>query len=235
VSAYFLGFGVQVQSGQLRNIVRAPLLRRTRADELQNMIGKLFRRLRVAVIYAGNKDTTGAVIHRSANSRSWKSYEPVARDIAASLSRLGVRDVAVVPEDMNLGLRLKELDCQIAWLNSGGVQGFSSVAHGPSMLEMFGIPYVGHDPMTAAMLDNKHVVKRQLVAAGIRTAPFVVWHPAFSPADPRADHTFSEAFPPGSNRFIVKPVSGRASLNVHFVAGASNLRACVEDVFERPV
>ncbi len=78
---------------------------------------------------------------------------------------------------MSLGENLKKFDAHLAWVNSGGVQGHCSVAHAPAMLELFGIPYVGHDPMTAAILDNKHVFKRQLVAAGLPTAEFCVWQP----------------------------------------------------------
>lgn len=212
--------------------VVAPVLRQSRADDLQRQIEKMFRRLRVAVVYAGSKETEGSVLYPSGNARSWKSYQAVANDIAASLTRLGVREVAVIPEDMNLGQRLRETKSHMAWLNSGGVQGFSSIAHGPAMLEMLGVPYVGHDPMSAAMLDAKHVFKRQLAASGIATAPFVVWHPAFSPPDPRADHSFALAFPPGAKHFVVKPVSGRASLNVHFVEHPSQIRARAEEVFE---
>ncbi len=150
----------------------SPPARRTRVEELQRQVTKMLRRLRVAVIYAGDKARQGSVLYPTSNPRSWKSYEPVARDIAASLRRLGCLEVEVIPEDMHLGERLREAGSHIAWLNTGGVQGYSSVAHAAAMLEMLGVPYVGHDPLVAAMLDNKHVFKRQIMSAGMPTAPF---------------------------------------------------------------
>ncbi|MBV1700825.1 MAG: hypothetical protein KGQ46_03280 [Hyphomicrobiales bacterium] len=213
------------------NPVSSPL-RLTRAEDLQRQLEKMFRRLRVSVIYAGNKATDGAVLQPVSNARSWKSYEAVARDIGRSLERLGVREVSVIPEDMNLGRALKENDSHMAWLNSGGVQGYCSVAHGPAMLEMFGIPYVGHDPLMASMLDSKHIFKRQLVAARLPTAPFMVWHPAHSEADPCNDPDFKAVFNKNERDFVVKPVSGRASLNVTFVSDPRALKQKVEEVYE---
>ncbi len=82
------------------------------------------------------------------------------------------------------------------------------------MLELFGIPYVGHDPMMAGILDNKHVFKRQLRAAGIPTAEFHIWQPGIGEDDPTAEVGFKAAFGDFAGPFVVKPVSGRASLNV---------------------
>lgn len=208
-------------------------LRQTRADELQAQITKIFRRLRIAVIFAGDKTSAGAVINPGGNQRSWKSYESVARDISRALMRLGVRETAVLSEDMQLGRRLKAARSHMAWINSGGVQGASSVAHAPAMMEMFGLPYVGHDPMTAAMLDNKFIFKRQALAAGLPTATFATWHPSYNAADPLEDEQFIAAFgarPQGA--LIVKPVSGRASLHVHHVADPGRLREVCASVFE---
>jgi D-alanine-D-alanine ligase len=211
----------------------APPRRRAREDDLKRQIDKMFRRLRVAVIYAGDKSTAGAVINASDNPRSWKSYESVARDIGDSLARLGVREVSVLPEDMQLGRRLRTAMSHLAWINSGGVQGYSSVAHAPAMLEMFGVPYVGHDPMSAAMLDNKHVFKRQVRASGLPTADFTIWHPSHCAAEPTLDPQFLAAFGDDARGpFIVKPVSGRASLHVNYVEDASELRAYCEKVFD---
>ena len=210
-----------------------PALRNTREDELKRQIDKLFRRLRMAVIYAGNKSAAGAVINASGNPRSWKSYESVAIDIANSISRLGCREVVIMPEDMQLGRRLKAAMSHLAWINSGGVQGYSSVAHAPAMLEMFGVPYVGHDPMSAAMLDAKHVFKRQVRASGLPTADFTVWHPSYNDPDPARDSQFIAAFGERARGpFIVKPISGRASLHVHCVEDVSRLRDYCESIFE---
>jgi D-alanine-D-alanine ligase len=203
-----------------------------RESELQAQIEKMFRRLRLAVVFGGDKSREGAVIESTTNPRSWKSYEKVAQDIAASLERLGCRHIELFPDDMSLGENLKKFDAHLAWVNSGGVQGHCSVAHAPAMLELFGIPYVGHDPMTAAILDNKHVFKRQLVAAGLPTAEFCVWQPGISPQDPTRDAAFQHAFMGYRGPFIVKPTSGRASLNVTYVEQASGLAEVVGHIYK---
>ena len=83
------------------------------------------------------------------------------------------------------------------------------------MLEMIGVPYVGHDPLTATTLDNKHAFKREAVCAGLPTAPFMTWHMARGAFRPEINSRFKLAFGDYQGPFIVKPVSGRASLNVH--------------------
>ncbi len=208
-----------------------PSFRRTRAEELQRQIEKMFRRLRMAVIYAGDKSLDGSVLYPTSNPRSWKSYEAVARDIAGALSRLGCREVVVIPEDMNLPERLRESQSHLAWLNTGGVQGYSSVAHAPSMLEMLGVPYIGHDPLIAAMLDNKHVFKRQIMGSGLPSAPFVAWHPSSYPRL-EEDPAFARAFEGWSGAYIVKPVSGRASLNVNYVESVEDLPRVAREVYD---
>jgi D-alanine-D-alanine ligase len=203
-----------------------------REDQLLSQIQKMFRRLRLAVVYGGDKSSDGAVIESTTNPRSWKSYEAVAKDLAASMTRLGCAHVELFPDDMRLGERLKRFDAHVAWLNTGGVQGHCSVAHAPAMMELFGIPYVGHDPMTAAILDTKHVFKRQLRAAGIPTAEFYIWQPGISPARPEEDVTFRHAFTDYEGPFIVKPASGRASLHVTYVDTIAEITAAVRMVYE---
>jgi len=140
--------------------------------------------LRLAVIFGGNKLTPGGVVYPSRNTRSWKSYEAVATDIADALRRLGFRHVHLMPDDLRLGDRLRRDGIHMAWLNTGGIQGYNPTAHAPSMLEMFGVPYVGHDPLAATTLDNKHAFKREALCAGLPTAPFVTWHMARGPFRP---------------------------------------------------
>jgi D-alanine-D-alanine ligase len=205
--------------------------RLSREQELSGQIEKLFRRLRLAVVYGGDKSIDGAVIETTTNPRSWKSYRAVAEDIAASMRRLGCRHVELIPDDMRLGDRLKKQDAHLAWLNTGGVQGHCSVSHAPSMMELFGIPYIGHDPMTAGILDNKHVFKRQLKAAGIPTAEFHIWQPGLSAPDPQDDPAFRASFDGLDGPFIVKPASGRASLHVTYVENRAGLAAAVRHVY----
>lgn len=205
--------------------------RQGRDSDLNRQIEKLFRRLRLAVVYGGDKSKEGAVIEPTTNPRSWKSYEAVAKDIGAAMGRLGCRHIELMPDDMHLGANLKGMDAHLAWLNTGGVQGHCSVAHAPAMLELFGIPYIGHDPMIAGILDSKHVFKRQLRAAGLPTANFYIWQPGLSPEDPVRDEFFKASFGEVSGPFIVKPVSGRASLNVTYVEKRSDLRDAVRQVY----
>jgi D-alanine-D-alanine ligase len=202
-----------------------------REAHLQSQIEKMFRRLRLAIVYGGDKNDAGAVIEPTTNPRSWKSYRAVAEDIGAAMTRLGCKTVELVPDDMRLGDRLKSLDAHIAWLNTGGVQGHCAVAHAPAMMELFGIPYIGHDPMTAGILDNKHIFKRQLRAAGIPTAAFFIWQPGASAQDVVSDAGFSASFDDYPGPFVVKPVSGRASLHVTYVETRAGLAAAVETVY----
>jgi D-alanine-D-alanine ligase len=190
---------------------------------LQEQIERLKSRLRLAIIFGGNKSTPGSVIYESHNSRAWKSYEAVAEDIAAALSQLGFRHVQTIPEDMRLGDRLRREGIHLAWLNSGGVQGYNSAAHAAAVLEMLGIPYVGHDPLAASTLDNKHAFKREAVCAGLPTAPFTAWHMDRGPFRPDANSRFQRAFGDYPGPFVVKPVSGRASLHVEVVDDRAGL------------
>lgn len=198
---------------------------------LQRVIEELMPKLRLAVIFGGNKSTPGSVVYQSQNTRSWKSYEAVAEDIAASLRKTGFRNVEVMPEDMQLSERLSRSGTHMAWLNSGGVQGHNSAAHAPSTLEMLGLPYVGHDPLNATTLDNKHAFKREAVCAGLPTAPFATWNMTRGTFRHELNSRFRLAFGDYSGPFIVKPVSGRASLHVHVVPDLESLPDVVAEVF----
>ncbi len=209
----------------------SPPRRSGRADELERQIDQLLGRLHIAVIYGGDKSADGAVIHRTLNPRSWKSYQAVAQDIADALQCIGFRHVIVVPDDMRLGENLQRHGTHLAWLNSGGVQGYNPMTHAAAMLEMLGIPYVGHDPLTAGTLDNKHVFKRELLHLGIPTAPFVTWHLARGAFRPKVNSRFIHAFKDHWGPFVVKPVSGRASLHVHLVEDEADLPDVVADVY----
>src|SRR3954464_144235 len=194
---------------------------------LQRIVEALMPKIRLAIIFGGNKNAPGSVLYQSNNTRSWKSYEVVAEDIAASLRRSGFRHVDVIPEDMRLTSRLRRSGANMAWLNSGGVQGRNSAAHAPSTLEMLGLPYVGHDPLSATTLDNKHAFKREAVCAGLPTAAFSTWDMTRGPFEPELNSRFRLAFDGYCGPFIVKPVSGRASLHVHVVPNLQELAATV--------
>ena len=198
---------------------------------LQRIVEALMPKIRLAIIFGGDKSAPGSVLYQSNNTRSWKSYEVVAEDIAASLRRSGFRHVDVIPEDMALSGRLHSSHIHMAWLNSGGVQGHNSAAHAPSMLEMLGVPYVGHDPLNATTLDNKHAFKRGVVCTGLPTAPFITWHMGRGSFQPENNSRFKLAFGNYEGPFVVKPVSGRASLHVHVVQTIKELPDVVADVY----
>ncbi len=217
-------------NGAFTNSVDYFQRRKTRVEALANQIERFKTTMRIAVVFGGDKSVDGAVINRTFNPRSWKSYESVAEDIAASLRRLGFRSVTTMPDDMYLGERLRRDGIHFAWLNTGGVQGVGSVAHAPAMLEMFGIPYVGHNPLSAATLDNKHVLKRDLALAGIPTATFLVWQSWREALVPSTNDRFRTVFGDYQGPFVVKPVSGRASLHVTVVEAADELTSVVDNV-----
>jgi len=200
-------------------------------DWLQQSVAQLMTRMRIAVIFGSNKTTPGSVLYQTSNTRSWKSYEAVAQDIALSLERIGFRHVQLMPDDMRLGDRLRREQIHMAWLNTGGVQGYNSAAHASSMLEMLGVPYVGHDPLAATTLDNKHAFKREAVCAGIPTAAFSTWNMANGPFRPDLNSRFKSAFGDYAGPFIVKPVSGRASLHVHVAEDRAALPDMVEAIY----
>ena len=201
-----------------------------RMEELQTRIERLKQRMRIAVIFGGDKSAEGAVINPTVNPRSWKSYEAVAIDIADALRRLGFQHVQIFPEDMRIGKRLCDNSIHLAWLNTGGVQGYVSVSHSSAILEMMGIPYVGHDPMTNGLLDSKHIFKHILNSLEIPTAPFMTWDLAQGQIQPETNARFQEVFKGYEGPFVVKPVSGRASLHIHYVEDLSRLPLVVSEV-----
>ena len=201
----------------------------TRLGFLTEIARSMLTGLRIAGVYGGDKNAKGAVIHPGANRRPWKSYETVAADIAASLTRLGARHVELVPEDMNMMRRFASCGIDLAWLNTGGVQGHAPMSHAAALLEMTGIPYIGHNPLAAALLDDKSAFKTQLLGLGIPTAPFATWHhgddlKAFVAGLPRMPFAGTDG------AWVVKPVSGRASLHVNLVENRANLAAVIDHV-----
>jgi D-alanine-D-alanine ligase len=196
-------------------------------------IEKLFNTLRIAVIFGNSKDTPGAVLYPTANLRHWKSYESVAEDIAAALRTIGFTQVQTMPDGVDLAQRLKQQDIHLAWLNTGGVQGQSPVCQTPALLETAGVPYVGHTPLNAALLDDKGAFKLALAGAGLATAEFLIWNGNRGALRPTEDENFKRVFGTYAGPFIVKPVNGRASQNVLFVDTVAEIEAAVDEVFTK--
>lgn len=195
-------------------------------------LARLKAGLRLAVIYNGDRAAPQAVINRTHNPRSDKSYRPVAEDIAQALRNCGFTGVELLADDLTLPQTLRDKDIHFAWLNTAGVQGYDAVAHTPGLLELAGIPYVGHRPLLAVTLDNKHVFKRELAGLGLPTAPFLVFDGAQSSIDMGADGRFAATFGDHPGPFIVKPVSGRGSIGVHYVPDRAALAEAIRTVYD---
>lgn len=193
------------------------------ATLLSEYLDQLRTKARIAVVYGGDKNQPGSVIHRVHNPRDWKSYEHVARDIQVALKELGFSYVTLLPDDMRLPQRLADDGISLVWLNTGGVQGYNSISHAPAVLEMLGLPYIGHHPLNATLLDNKDTFKHCLHGLGIKTPPFITWHPAQGPLQPENDQRFNRTFGAYRGPFVVKPVSGRASRHVHLADSLADL------------
>lgn len=194
------------------------------------MLGSLLRRVMqdatVAIVHGGDPGSPGAVLHETFNPRATKSYRAVAEDIAASLRRSGFRKVEVLPDGLQLGAQLSAMGADIAWVNSGGVQGYNAVSHTPAMLELMGLPYVGHDPLTVSLLDNKHVFKHLMRSLGIPTADFITWDGRRAIDRDRLRRLL------GEGPYVVKPVSGRASIHVTAVDDLVDLPDAMRRVFD---
>ncbi len=196
---------------------------------LPQTIDTLKTAMRIAVIYGGNKTEPGAVLNQGHNSRPYKSYEKVAADIQTALFELGFEHVFLLADDLTLPQELQAAQIDFAWVNSCGVQGLNPAAHTPAMLEMMGIPYVGHNPLNATLLDNKHVFKNELAALGLPTAPFMTWNTTPGMLGLNIE-CFKRSFGEYPGPFIVKPISGRASLHVHVVPDRSELTDVISEV-----
>ncbi|WP_430463529.1 hypothetical protein [Tabrizicola sp.] len=202
-------------------------------DNMRNSLDLLFKSLRLAVIYNGSRDAQGAVIRPAHNPRSEKSYQPVAEDVAQGLRNLGFRNVVTIPDDLNLAQRLRGERIDLAWLNTAGIQGLDPAAHTPSLLELSGIPYVGHRPLNVMILDNKHIFKGICARIGVPTPDFIVWDNRWGQLKPDIDPRFQDVFQNYDGSFVVKPVNGRASQNVLWVRDRAGLPQAISDVHRK--
>ncbi len=188
------------------------------------------KNLKIAVIHGGDKEQEGSFIFENLSPRSTKTYAPVAHDIANALRESNFQFVEVLAEDINLAQCLKDKGIDLVITNSGGLQGFDSMCHLPSTLEMLGVPYVGHSPMTAGILDNKHLFKHEIKAAGLPTAPFITIGIDEHFEDVAKQDAIDQIEAQFKDGFIVKPVSGRASIHVYPVFKRNDLAGVVEHV-----
>ena len=118
-------------------------------------------------------------------------------------------DALTLPDGVDLVERLRSSRVELVWLNTGGVQGECPLAQTPALLETAGIPYVGHTPLNAAMLDDKGLFKLACSGLGLSTAPFIIHNPATAGRlRPHKSAAFKAAFGSYRGPFIVKPVNG---------------------------
>ena len=200
---------------------------------LHEIIAILGQKLAVAVIYSGDNRVENAVLQRTYHPRHWKSYEKVACDIRDAFVGFGFKRVHHFPDDMSLLENLKRHEIGLAWLNTGGVQGRNSIAHAATLLEMAGVPYIGHNPLNTMILDHKLVFKRLLLGFGIETPAYHVWNPAEHLEDRDGYLRQFRSAMAGENRWIVKPVTGRGSRFIHVVVSERQLLEAITDVYQQ--
>ncbi|CED57637.1 D-alanine--D-alanine ligase family protein [Aliivibrio wodanis] len=186
----------------------------------------------IAVVHGGDKAQPEGYVFENLSPRSTKTYEAVAHDMANALRESGFKFISVFAEDIYLAEKLRSEKVDLVITNSGGLQGFDSMCHLPSTLEMLGVPYVGHSPMVAGILDNKHLFKHEIQAAGLPTAPFITVGVEEDFLSERNQYELDLICKRFSDGFIVKPVSGRASIHVYPVFERSELQAVVEKVHQ---
>lgn len=199
---------------------------------IQNCLELLKTRGRIAVICAAEPEPGKTVLFKSKQYRHWKSYREVGLEIADSLTRSGFRHVDIIDEDIHLLEKLTHSKTNLAWINSAGVQGRDSVSHAAAMCELSGISYLGHSPLTSALMDNKAAFKSWLRGNGLPTAPFIVCHPRQHRTITREQRDYQTEFSRFyDGPFIVKPVHGRGSRNVHFADNLNAVNSLVQEVY----
>jgi D-alanine-D-alanine ligase len=200
-------------------------------ENLMYDISNFKKKLKIAVIYGGDKNVENSVLFKSINSRDWKSYKIVADEIANTLGELGFLNVTLIADDLNLINNLKKNKIDFAWLNTGGVQGLNPLSHTPAILEMLGIPFVGHNSINSTLLDNKHLFKYVLKNFDIETPDFLVLDLHRITSQEFVDKILLKKFKDKKFEFVVKPVSGRGSVNVFYVSTKKEFIEAVESIF----
>ena len=219
-------------------MIKRELHMETLQQYLHTVLPQLKHHSNIAIIYAGDPTKVQTVRFKSDNPRSWKSYLSVAEDIKNALHQQGFEQVFLLEENISLAANLNHYKIDFAWLNTAGVQGVDSACHCAALLESLGIPYVGHTPANIALMDNKHLFKMFLNSQGIETTPYLTWHPKdnivinehvkFNSFINEITKNEAVEYQP---KFIVKPVCGRASLNVHIAESVDELHVLCQQVY----
>lgn len=198
---------------------------------LPEILEAFSRTLNIAIIYSGDNRDSGAVLQSTYHPRFWKSYKEVSIELGETLRELGFENIHVFPDDMRLAGRLADAKIHLAWLNTGGVQGRNAMAHTPGLLDMLGIPFVGHNLLSYAAMDHKLTLKRIMVGLGIATPDFLVWDPLRHATDQQFGDYFMRTLGEQDGPWIVKPVTGRASQYIHLIKNKVELLEAIEDIY----
>jgi D-alanine-D-alanine ligase len=162
--------------------------------------------MRVAVL-AGGRSLERAVSHRSG-----------AR-VELALRRLGHEPV-MLDADATLGRRLAEERLDAAIVAIHGRDGEDGTVQ--ELLELAGVPYAGAGPAACVVACDKIATKRQLLAAGLPTAPFAPVS-AGAVRDLGADALLGAIGDRVGLPLVVKPARGGSSLGVRRVDGDADL------------
>jgi D-alanine-D-alanine ligase len=117
---------------------------------------------------------------------------------------------------------MRDTSTDFAWLNTGGTQGYDSMAHAAALMESMGIPYVGHRPLTYLITDSKPDAKDKMQSWGIPTPKSSFFG---SRGKPDA-HALQHLRPP----FVVKPQNGSMSRNVRYAEDVKEALAAILEV-----
>jgi D-alanine-D-alanine ligase len=197
-------------------------------DDFNSIADKIFD-INIAVIHGGDKNKKDSVINVVPYKRSFKSYEVVANDIKNSLERIGFKNIILLADDSHIIENIKKYEIDLVWLNTGGTQGKNPMSHTPSILEMLGVPYIGHSPLATNILDSKHIFKHMCNSLNVKTSKFAIWNEKEQTLDEfmtKVKDTFEKG------PFIAKPIAGRASLSVYHAKDFDDLKEKCARVFE---
>lgn len=104
----------------------------------------------------------------------WDDEETIEA-VAAALAREG--DVVRLEADADFPAEVRRARPDLVFNMAESRGGRAREAYVPAILEFFGIPYTGSDPLTLAVTLDKAMTKRVLAAAGVLTPAFEVYAP----------------------------------------------------------
>ncbi|PAJ75213.1 hypothetical protein CJF42_06065 [Pseudoalteromonas sp. NBT06-2] len=200
-------------------------------QELSKLLNQV-RQTPVAVIFSGDPQVSGNVQYRTNNPRNWKSYKTGAEDIARALKNIGFIQVRLLEENADLARKLKLYKINLAWLNSGGLQGHDSMCHAAAVCESQGVAYVGHRPLTTCILDYKPYFKNFCKVLGLKVPEAVLWNGEQFINHTLKKHTNIRSFLHHKGPFVIKPGTGRASNMVSIAYDSRMVLNLVKEVHD---